>query len=121
MKCRKNTESKNLKVVNTKKKEQCFHQNVWCLIVRNLDLLKDREASRLLLGNNSPFKGIPLIGSIIWRYEMNEIINQFLLAGHKFMPEMQWPRFMYSAFGPFTRNKERIKKFKETGDSRYIY
>ena len=37
------------------------------------------------------------------------------------MPEMQWPRFMYSAFGPFTRNKERIKKFKETGDSRYIY
>ena len=23
--------------------------------------------------------------------------------------------------GPFTENKERIKKFKETGDSRYIY
>ena len=28
---------------------------------------------------------------------------------------------MYSAGGPFTKNKKRIKKFKETGDSRYIY
>ena len=30
-------------------------------------------------------------------------------------------RFTYSAFGPLTKNKERIQKFKETGDSRYIY
>ena len=29
--------------------------------------------------------------------------------------------FTYSACGPFTKNKERIQKFKETGDSRYIY
>ena len=29
--------------------------------------------------------------------------------------------FTYSANGPFTKNKEGIKKFKETGDSRYIY
>ena len=54
---------------------------------------------------------------------MNAIINKILLAGDKFMPEMhlKQPRFMYSACGPFTKNKERIKKFKETGDSRYIY
>ena len=31
------------------------------------------------------------------------------------------PGFTYSACGPFTKNKERIQKFKETGDSRYIY
>ena len=39
------------------------------------------------------------------------------------MPEMhlRQPGFIYGAFGPFTKNKERIKKFKETGDSRYIY
>ena len=39
------------------------------------------------------------------------------------MPEMylRQPRFTYSACGPFTKNRERIKKFKETGDSRYIY
>ena len=39
------------------------------------------------------------------------------------MPEMhlRQPRFVYSACGPFTRHKERIKKFKQTGDTRYIY
>ena len=31
------------------------------------------------------------------------------------------PWFTYSACGPFTKNKERIQKFKPTGDSRYIY
>ena len=29
--------------------------------------------------------------------------------------------FTYSASEPFTKNKEKIHKFKETGDSRYIY
>ena len=54
---------------------------------------------------------------------MNNIINKFLLAGDKFMPEMhlRQPQFIYSACGPFTRHKERIKKFKQTGDTRYIY
>ena len=39
------------------------------------------------------------------------------------MPEMhlKQPGFTYSACAPFTKNKERIQKFKETGDSRYIY
>ena len=39
------------------------------------------------------------------------------------MPEMHLrePRFTYSACRPFTKNIERIQKFKETGDSKYIY
>ena len=39
------------------------------------------------------------------------------------MPEMhlRQPGFTYSACGPFTKNKERIQKFKETGDTSYIY
>ena len=54
---------------------------------------------------------------------MNEIVNKFLLAGDKFMPEMhiKQPIFTYSACGPFTKNKERIQKFKETGYTSYIY
>ena len=54
---------------------------------------------------------------------MNKIVNKFLLAGDKFMPEinLRQPGFTYSACRPFTKNKERIKKFKETRDSRYIY
>ena len=54
---------------------------------------------------------------------MNDITSKFLLAGDKFMPEMylRQPQFTNSACGPFTKNKERIQKFKETGDSRLIY
>ena len=55
--------------------------------------------------------------------KMNEIVNKFLLAGDKFMPEMHLKqlRFTYSAWGSFTKNKERIQEFKETRDTRYIY
>ena len=36
------------------------------------------------------------------------------------MPEMHLREtgFTYSACGPFTKNKDRIRKFKETEDSR---
>ena len=34
---------------------------------------------------------------------------------------LRQPGFTYSACEPFTKNKERIQKFKETGESRYIY
>ena len=46
-----------------------------------------------------------------------------MLAGNKFMPEMhlRQPQFTYSACGPFTKHKERIKKFIQTGDTRYIF
>ena len=54
---------------------------------------------------------------------MNDITNKFLLTGDKFTPEMylRQPGLTYSACGPFTKNKERIQKFEQTGDSRYIY
>ena len=54
---------------------------------------------------------------------MNKIVNKFSLASNKFMPEMHLiqPGFTYSVCGPLTKNKERIQKFKETGDTCYIY
>ena len=54
---------------------------------------------------------------------MNEIVNKFLLVGDKFMPEMhlKQPGFTYSACGPFTKNKERIEKFMQTGNTNFIY
>ena len=54
---------------------------------------------------------------------MNQIVNKFLLAGDKLMLEMHLKQsgFSYSAWGPFTKNNERIQKFKETGDTSYIY
>ena len=52
---------------------------------------------------------------------MNEIINKFLLVGDKFMPEIHLKRFTYSVCGPFNKNKERIEKFMQTGDTNFIY
>ena len=54
---------------------------------------------------------------------MNAIINKFLLPRDTFMPEMQLKQtgFTCSACGSFTKSKERIKKIKGKGDSRYIY
>ena len=53
---------------------------------------------------------------------MNEIVNKILLAGDKFMPEidLKQPEYTDSACRPFTKNKERIQKFKETGGTNCI-
>ena len=54
---------------------------------------------------------------------MNQIVNKFLLAGDEFVSQMHLgqPGFTYSACGPFTKNKQRIQKFVQTGDTNYIY
>ena len=56
-------------------------------------------------------------------YKINNTINKLLSAGAKFMPEMhlRQPQFTYNACGPFNKHKQRIQKFKETGDANYIY
>ena len=46
--------------------------------------------------------------------------------GNKFISQMHLIvlntfRLTYSTCGPFAKNKERIKKIKETNDSQYIY
>ena len=54
---------------------------------------------------------------------MIEIVNKFLLVGDKFMPEMhlKQPGSTYSACGSFTKNKERIEKSMQTGNTDFIY
>ena len=85
--------------------------------------IKEQEASDLLssLGVKIPLSQIFILD--LFRYKMNKIINKFLFAGDKFMPQMhlRQPRFTYSACGPFTKSKKGIQKFKETGYSRKIY
>ena len=50
---------------------------------------------------------------------MNEIVNKFLLTGDRFMPEthLKQPAFTNSTCRSFTRNKERIQKFMQTGNT----
>ena len=54
---------------------------------------------------------------------MNEIVDKLLLTAEKFMPEMhlKQPGFACIACGPFTKNKEGIQKFMQTGNTNYIY
>ena len=54
---------------------------------------------------------------------MDEIVNKFLQAGDKFMPQMhlKQPGFTYSTCGPFTKNKERTEKFIQTENTDFIY
>ena len=54
---------------------------------------------------------------------MNEIVNKFLLAGDKFIPELhlKQPGFTYSACDQLTKNKERIEKFMQPGKTDFIY
>ena len=60
---------------------------------------------------------------------MNEILNKFFMVGDKFMPEMHLKQpasldksgCTYSACVPFTKNKEKIEKFMQTGNTNFIY
>ena len=54
---------------------------------------------------------------------MNKIINRFFLTGDKFMPELNLKErgFTYSACGTFTIHRERIQKFRETGNLKHLY
>ena len=53
---------------------------------------------------------------------MQSKLNMFLLVSDTFMPEMhlKQPGLTYSACGPFTKNKERIKKFMQTANTDFI-
>ena len=55
--------------------------------------------------------------------EWNCVLNKSLLAGDKFMPEihLKQPGFTSSACGLFTKSKERIEKFIQTGNTNSIY
>ena len=87
--------------------------------------INKQEAKGLLsnLGIKTPkLNKLPI--RLFWMITiMNEIVNKFLLAADKVMPEMHLKQqgFTYSASGPFTKNKARIQKFKETEDASYIY
>ena len=86
--------------------------------------IKKQEASGILsnVSLKTPLNKIQLLGDILFQnYKFNEIINKFLLAEEKFMPEMHLKQsgFTYSACGPFIKDKERIQK--QTGDAKYIY
>ena len=126
LKCRKNTESKNPKIGRTKYGRMMLLSKCAMCDSKKSKFIKEQETSGLLssLGIKTHLNKIPLLGPLLfYEYKMNEMVNKFLFVGDKFMPGMhlRQPRFTCSACGPFTKNKERMQKFKETRDSGYIY
>ena len=70
------------------------------------------EKARRLLSNLLGVKllilgDISKVSTLLLKYKINAIINEFLSAGDKFMPELnlRQPGFTYSVYGPFTKNK----------------
>ena len=88
-------------------------------ISKKSKFIKEQEAKGLLSKLTRMkvliFSDLPIANNLFLKYKMNEIVNKRLLAWDKFMPEMnlKQPVFAYSACGPFTKNKERIKKVKK--------
>ena len=54
---------------------------------------------------------------------MHKLINKFLLAGERFIPELYFkqPEFTYSACGPYTKHRERIQKFREASNLKHLH
>ena len=126
-KCREDTENINPKVSNTSNGKTVILSKCAICGSKQSRFIKNKEAKGLLsnLGVRTPLSEVPILGDILSKIykKMNKVVNKILLAGDKFKPEMhlKQPGFTYSACGPFTKNKERNQKFKETGDVNYIY
>ena len=116
LKCQKNTESKNLKVVTTEngrvmllsKCPVCNSKKSTCLKEQEVrELLSNLTGVKIPVLSDSPF-----INTFFQKYKMNTIVNKLSLAEDKFMPEMHLEQleFPHSTCGLFTKNKERIKK-----------
>ena len=120
---RKNVESKNPKVARTQNRRTMLLSKCEVYDSNKSKFIKELEASGLLtsLGIKTPLSEIPLLGPrLFYEYKMNEMVNKFLLAGGKYMPEMhlRQPEFRYSSCGPFTKKEiqNKIQNFKETED-----
>ena len=127
LKCRKNTENINPRVLKTINGRTMVSSKCAICDSKKSRFIKNQESKGLLsnLGAGTPLSKVPILGDILFSMyiKMNEIVNKFLLAGDKCMPEihLKQPGFTYSACESFTENKELIQKFKETGDTSYIY
>ena len=125
IRCRKKSEKLNPKIFKIKNNRLIMQSKCTECEIKKSRILKEQEAKGLLsnLGIKTPLSKIPLLNFCFKCIKMNEIVNTFLLAGDKFIPEMhlKQPGFTYSACGPFSRYKERIEKFMQTGNTDFIY
>ena len=102
--CNKNTANENSSVTKAKQNRLMLLSNFAVCCKKKSTFIKNKELS------NDNFK-------------MNKVMNRFLLTGDKYIPELllKQPVLTYSACGPFTKPRERIQKFRETGNLKHLY
>ena len=123
LKCKKYTKNINPQVSSTSNGELMVLSKCAICNSKKSKFIKKQDAKGLLseLGIKTPLRKVPVLGDILFwmqfhwmNIKMNEIVNKFLLAGDKFMPEIQlrqpargaWHAgFNYIACGPLTENK----------------
>ena len=110
VKCKKDTENIDPKIVRTKNNRLVMQSKCSVCGIKKSRFVKEQEAKGLLsnLGIKTPLSKIPLLNVLFWMcIKMNEIINKFLLVGDKFMLEMhlKQPGFTNSACRPLTKKK----------------
>ena len=91
LKCKKNTENTNRKVLSTSNGKAMTLSKCAISGSKKSRFIKNQEAKGLLsnLGIRITLSKVPIVGdTLFWMYKMNKIVNKFLLAGDKFMPEM---------------------------------
>ena len=116
VKCRRDTENIDPKMVRTKNNRLIMQSKCSVCGIKKSRFVKEQEAKGLL--SNLGIKTSCFVLSV----KTNEVVNKFLLVGDKFMPKMhlKQPGFTYSTCGPFTKNKEIIQKFMQTGNTNFI-
>ena len=120
VKCRKDTENIDPKMVRTKNNRLIMQSKCSVCGIKKSRFVTVQEAKGLL--SNLGIKN-SIAKYFVLSVKMNETVNQFLLMGDKFMPEMHLKQlgFTYSASGPLTKNKERTEKFMQTRNTNFIY
>ena len=103
LKHRKNTESKNQKVVKNKNGRIMLLSKYAVCDSKKSKFIKKQEARGII----SKLTGIkvlilndlPIANILFYKYKTNAVVNKLLLAGDKFMPgiHLRQPRFTYSA------------------------
>ena len=131
VKCRKDTESIDPKMVRTKNNRLIMQVKCSVCGTKKWRFVKEQEAKGLLsnLEIETTLSKIPLLNVLFWMQfhwsvhdtsckqsiKMNEIVNKVLVVGDKFISEMhlKQPSFTYSACGPFTQKKKELKNLRK--------
>ena len=89
VKCRKYTKNLSSKIFKTKNNTLIMQSKCVDGRIKKSRFVKEQETKGLLgnLGIKTQLSKIPLL-NILRCIKMNEIVNKFLLGGHKFMPEL---------------------------------